>query len=67
MNYNFGVLPQDLVKSGSHNIRGLTFRIALKFDRHRGSSTPEMPVNFGSETIVISSNLVDAKLHEIWR
>ena len=38
------VLPQDLVKSRSHEIRVYTFPLALKFYRHIGSITAEMPV-----------------------
>ena len=58
------ILPQDLVKSRS---RFLNFLIALKFDKHLGNSAAETPVEFQSDTIIITSNLVASRLHEIWR
>ena len=56
------VLPQDLVKSPSHEIRVKMFPITLKFDRHLGSS---MPVKFQSDTIIKTSNLATSRLHKI--
>ena len=56
-------LPQDLVKSRSCKIRVQTFPIALKFD----SSTAEMPVQFQSNTIIITSDIAASRLHVIWR
>ena len=53
-----GALPQDRVKSRSREIRVYTFPIALKFDRHIGSS---------ADTIILTSNLATSRLHEIWR
>ena len=61
------VLPQDLAKSRSREILVQTFTIALKFDRHIGSKAAEMPVEFQSDTIIITSNLATSRLHEIWR
>ena len=61
------VLPQDLVKSRSREIRIQTFPIALKFDRHLGSSAGKMPVKFQSDTIIKTSNLAASSLHEILR
>ena len=58
------ILPQDLVKSRS---RFLNFPIALKFDKHLGNRAAETPVGFQSDTIIITSNLVASRLHEIWR
>ena len=60
-------LPQNLLKSRSRKIWVYTFPIALKFDRRLGSSAAEMPDNLQSDTIIITSNLVASKLHEIWR
>ena len=51
------VLPQDLVKTRNHKIRISTFPIALKCDRHLGSSAAEMPVKFQSDTVITTSNL----------
>ena len=50
------VLPQELVKSRSHERRAKTFLIALKFDRHIGSSVAEMQIK-KSDTIIVTSNL----------
>ena len=61
-------LLQDLVKSaGKPRVSGSDVSIALKFDRHIGSSAAEMPVKFQSDMIIITSNLVASRLHEIWR
>ena len=42
-----------------------TVPIALKLDRHIGSSTAEMPVKFQSDMIIITSNSTASRLHEI--
>ena len=60
------VSPHDPVKPRSREIQVQTFPIALKFDRHLGSTAVEMPVKFHSDTIYIIFNLVDSRLHEIW-
>ena len=39
------------------------FLIALKFDRHLGSSATEMPVTFRSDTIIITPNHVASRLY----
>ena len=44
-----------------------TFPIALEFDMHFGSSTAEMLVKFQSGTIIMTFNIADSGLHEIWR
>ena len=46
---------------------GFRLPIALKFDRHLGSSAAEMPVKLQRDTIIITSNLVASRLHEIWQ
>ena len=51
------VLPQDIVKPRSPDIRVRTLQIALKFDRRIDNSAVEMPVNFHSDVIIITSNL----------
>ena len=48
------VLPQDLVKSRRREIRVQTFPIALKFDRHLGSSAAKLPVKFQSDVFITS-------------
>ena len=48
------VLPQDLAKSRSCEIRVYTFPIVLKFDRHLGSTAAEMSVKYQSDTIITS-------------
>ena len=48
------VFPQDLAKPRSHDIYGKTFPIALKLDRHIGSSANEMPIEFQSNAIIIT-------------
>ena len=58
------VLPQDLVKSRSHEIRVQAFPIALKFDRHINSSAVERLMKFHDDAISIISNL--ARFHGIW-
>ena len=37
------VLPQDIVKSRSREIRCCNYRIALKWDRHLGKAAAEVP------------------------
>ena len=60
------VIPHDLLKSRSHEIRIQTFPIALKFDRHLDSSAAERPDKFQSSTIIMRSNLAAVRLREIW-
>ena len=43
------------------------FPVALKFDRHLGSTTIEMAVKFQSDTIIITPNSAASRLCEIWR
>ena len=61
------VLSQDLVKTQDREIHILTFWIALKFDRHLGSTTAEMPVKFESDLIIITPDLAPSRLDEILR
>ena len=48
------VLPQELMKSRSRDIRVWTFLIAQKFDRHIGNRAAEIPVIYHSDTIIIT-------------
>ena len=60
------VLPQDLVKSLSREIRLQTFLIALKIDRHLAAEiAAEMPVKFQNDMIIIISNFVASWIHEM--
>ena len=61
------ILPQDLAKSRSIEIRVYTFPIILKFDRYLGGTAAEMPAKFRSDTISITPNLATPTLHGIWR
>ena len=59
-----GILPQDLVHARSHEIRVWTFPIALTFDKHLGNTAAEMPVEFQTVMIIITSNLTAWRLRE---
>ena len=59
------VLPTNLVKSRSHEIECYNSRIALKFDRHLGSSAVDVPVKFQSDWQSPNPNLAASRLHEI--
>ena len=61
------VLPQDLVKYRSREIRVSTFLIAPKFDEHLGSRAAEKFVKFQSDTTIIASNLAVSIFHGICR
>ena len=65
LNIRKDVLSQDLVKSRSSEIGGLNCRIALKFDRHFGSCTAEVPVKFQSNRTILNTNLAASILCEI--
>ena len=41
--------------------------INLKFDRHIGSTAPDMPVKFQSDATIYTTNLAAPRLHEILR
>ena len=43
------------------------FPMALKFDRHLGSSAAKMPIKLQSDTIIVTFDLVASRLHEVWR
>ena len=60
-------LSEDLVKSRSHEIGTLNYRIALKFDRHIGSIAAEVPVKFQSDRTILNTNLAASRLYEILR
>ena len=60
------VLPPDLVMFWSREIRIWTFPSALTFDRHIGSSSAELPVNFQSDTITVISDHAASRVHKIW-
>ena len=51
-NIHKDVLFQDLVKSRIHEICIKNFPIALKFDRHLGSTAADVPVKFQSDAII---------------
>ena len=59
-------LRQVLLKTRRREIRVYTFPIALNLERHIGSSAAVIPVQFQSDTIIISSNLAATRLHDIW-
>ena len=58
-------LPPDLVKSRSREFG--FYRIALKFDRHLGSTAAEVPVKFLSDWKSLNPNLAASRLREILR
>ena len=62
-----GVLPPNLVKSRSREIGCYNDRIALKFDRHLGSTAADLPVNFQSDMKSLNPNLAASRLDEILR
>ena len=51
----------------SHEIGTLNSRIALKFDRHIGSTAAEVPVKFQSDRTILNTNLAASRLNEILR
>ena len=65
--YSKDVFSKDLVKSRSHEIGTLNSRIALKFDRHIGSTAAEVPVEFQSDRTILNTNLAASRLYEILR
>ena len=50
------------MKSRSREISNLNYRIALKFDRHVGSSAAEVPVKFLSDRTILNTNLAASRL-----
>ena len=56
-----------LVKTRSHEIGTLNCRLALKFDRHIGSTAAEVPVKFQSDRTILNTNLAASRLYEILR
>ena len=50
-----------------HEIGTLNCRIALKFDRHIGSTAAEVPVKFQSDRAILNTNLAVSRLYEILR
>ena len=61
----YDVLPPNLGKSRSQEIGCYNDRIALKFDRHLGSSAVEMSVKFQSDRKGLNPKLAASRLHEI--
>ena len=55
------VLPQNISKSRSVEIRVSTFFIALEFDWYLGSSVADMSVKFQSDMIIITSDLAASR------
>ena len=51
------ILPQDLVKSRSHESECYTDRVDLKFDMHLGSTATEVSVKFQGDKKRLSRNL----------
>ena len=62
-----GVLPQDLVKSRSREIRCYDIQISLQFDRQLDRTAAEVPVKIQSGWENINMNLAASRLHEILR
>ena len=60
-------LTTTTTKSRSHENGILNCRIALKFDRHIGSTTAEVPVKFQSDRKILHTNLAASRLYEILR
>ena len=52
------------MKSQSREIGSLNDRIALKFDRHIGSTAAEVPLKFQSNLTIMNTNLVVSRLSE---
>ena len=67
LNIRKDVFSSDLVKSRSHEIGTLNCRIALKFDRHIGSTAAEVPVKFQNDRTNLNTNLAASRLYEILR
>ena len=55
-----------MVKIGNRRLDSVNYRIALKFDRHLGSSAAEMPVKFQSDTMIQNSHPAASRLREIY-
>ena len=51
--------------SRCREIGSLNYRIALKFDRHVGSTAAEVPVKFQSDRTILHTNLAASRLCEI--
>ena len=56
-----GRMSYHKISSRRHEIRILTFPIALTFDRHIGSSVVEMPVKLYSVRIIITFNIAASR------
>ena len=65
LNIRKDVFSYDLVKSWSHEIGTLNCRIALKFDRHIGSTAAGVAVQFQSDRAILNTNLAVSRLYEI--
>ena len=53
------------MKALTHEIGSLNFLVALKFDRHIGSSAAEVLVKFQSDQAILNTNIVALRLHMI--
>ena len=53
------------MKSRSHEIGSLNYRIVLKFDKHISSTAADVPVKFQSDCTVLNTNLTALRLDEI--
>ena len=54
-----------IARSWNREIRSLIYRIALKFDRHLGSTAADVPVKLKSDQTILNTNLVVSRLCEI--
>ena len=52
---------REIVKSRSGENGSLNYGIALKFDRHIGSSVPEVSVEFQSDRTILNTNLAASR------
>ena len=62
-----GCLTARSWEDSKQGYSGLDFSNHSEFHRHPSSSAADMPVNFQSDAIIITSNLVALRLYTIWR
>ena len=58
---------QCIINHATTQIGTLNCCVALKFDRHIGSTAAEVPVKFQSDRTILNTNLADSILYEILR
>ena len=63
--YTIICLIVHLVKYQKHEIGSLNYRIALRFDRHLGSTAAEVPAKFQLDRTIVNTNLSASRLCEI--